>query len=209
MILYLVHGWGFDGSIWRELIRALPDFEVAVADLGYFGATPTPAPDRPFIAVTHSYGTMHVLAQDSPQCLGLVAINGFACFSQRGSFAGTSPRVLDRMLAQFRRDRRAVLAQFRERCGLSGAVPEFDAERLERDLIELRDGDYRQRLRQSGLPVRGIHGLADPILTNSCTTAYLGQSAHVSCIAEAGHMLPLSHPDACAAEVRALAGERV
>lgn len=38
--LLFVHGWAFDASVWTQLRAALADWPHAVADAGYFGATP-------------------------------------------------------------------------------------------------------------------------------------------------------------------------
>jgi pimeloyl-[acyl-carrier protein] methyl ester esterase len=38
--LLFVHGWAFDASVWTQLRAELADWPHAVADAGYFGATP-------------------------------------------------------------------------------------------------------------------------------------------------------------------------
>jgi pimeloyl-[acyl-carrier protein] methyl ester esterase len=91
--LLLIHGWGFDPSLWTPLRAALADWASDVVDLGYFGAPHSAVPPGAVVAVGHSLGAMLALGDPPPQCVGLVAINGFDRFTARGGGPGVGQPV--------------------------------------------------------------------------------------------------------------------
>ena len=109
MILWFIHGWGFDAGLWSALAGRLSEHPAVVADLGYFGAEAIDPPDGPFVAITHSFGAMHALRHAPPGCRGLVALNGFDSFVAGAGRAGVPPRLLDRMIARFADEPHGVL----------------------------------------------------------------------------------------------------
>ena len=40
----LVHGWGYDATLWHAVLPLLVGLDVEVADLGYFGRPARPGP---------------------------------------------------------------------------------------------------------------------------------------------------------------------
>ncbi len=205
MILYLVHGWGFDASLWSGLARLLPERRVAIADRGYFATPHAPVPEEPCIAVTHSFGTMLVLDNPPPMCRGLVAINGFDCFTAREGFPGVAPRVVERMLARLDADPAAVLADFRRRCGSDAPLAEPDARPLRQDLLALRDMDCRAEASRWKLPILSLQGASDPILPPAMRDAVFASAPQADRVTHpsAGHVLPASDAEFCARQIRA------
>lgn len=199
MKLLFAHGWGFDRHFWDPLVALLPDCECETDDRGYFGAPHVPAVDGPCLAVTHSFGTMRVLADPPPGLAGLVAINGFERFTALPGKPGVPVRIVDRMLRRFEADPRAVLAEFRKTCGAEEPFGEIDAEPLRADLLRLRDA----RPPLPRVPVVVLHGGHDPLLAADMrAAAFEGCEVHRLDLAAAGHLLPIENPTLCAQAVR-------
>lgn len=201
MKLLFAHGWGFDRHFWTPLAALLSEWPHLIDDRGYFGAPHEPVVDGPCIAVTHSFGTMRVLAAPPPGLTGIVAINGFERFTAVPGRAGVPVRVLDRMLRRFETEPRAVLADFRQTCG---AAPDFQyltPEPLAADLLRLRDAAPPL----PKVPVLAIHGGADPLLPAEMrAVTFAGADVHRIGHAAGGHLLPLEAPDLCAAAIRGM-----
>lgn len=206
MKLLFAHGWGFDRHFWDPLIALLPEWETVADDRGYFGAAFTPDVAGPCLAVTHSFGTMRVLADPPPGLAGLVAINGFERFTALPGKPGVAVRVVDRMLRRFEADPRAVLAEFRKTCGAGEPASGIDAdpeplhaEPLHADLLRLRDA----RPPLPRVPVVVLHGGRDPLLPAEMRAAtFAGCDVHRLDHETAGHLLPLENPQLCAQAVR-------
>src|SRR4051794_26815100 len=180
--LLLLHGWGFDATVWDPLALALPDFPIVRWDRGYFGEKADSPIEPPFAAVGHSLGAM-LLADLLPHDIPLVAINGFDRFSGDGAVA---PRVVERMRARFSKDPAAVLTEFRARCGAPPAPEEIDETRLARDLALLGS----RHIASSANRVLVLQGDGDPILPESLrATVFPG--AERATHADGGHLLPV------------------
>ncbi len=196
--LLLLHGWGFDASLWDALRAALPEFAAVTWDRGYFGAPVASPVDGPVLAVGHSLGAL-LLAQGSPAgTIGLVAINGFDRFTGEEA---VPPRVVERMRKRFAEAPAEVLADFRTRCGAEGAPDVFDPAPLAADLALLAEADARGALR---VPTLVLHGAADPILPSPMRASVFAPSIRET-FPQAGHLLPLTHPGWCADRIRAFA----
>jgi pimeloyl-[acyl-carrier protein] methyl ester esterase len=199
--ILFAHGWGFDRHFWDDLSPLLSDWEQVRDDRGYFGAPLAPAVAGPCIAVTHSFGTMRVLADPPPGLVGLVAINGFERFTALPGKPGVPTRVVDVMLRGFDRDPAAVLADFRQRIGCTRPFAAPDAVPLRADLLRLRDAHPPL----PGVPVLALHGARDPLLPEAMREASLA-GAQVTRLQQedAGHLLPVEMPDLCAKAVRGM-----
>jgi len=199
--LLFAHGWGFDRHFWAPLAALLGQWEHLIDDRGYFGAPSAAEVEGPCIAVTHSFGTMRVLAAPPPELAGIVAINGFERFTALAGRPGIPLRVLDRMLRRFEIDPRGVLAEFLRTCGSEAAFEGIDAAPLHADLLRLRDAAPPL----PRVPVLSLQGGADPLLPPEMRTAVFA-GATVSRIDHAGggHLLPLEAPALCAAAVRGM-----
>lgn len=204
--LLLVHGWGFDATVWDALAAALPEAECHRVDLGYFGAPcpPPPTREKPVIVVGHSLGVLWLLHTRPCPWAGLVAINGFPRFTEAPDYAPAVPgRVLERMIARFPKAPAAVLAEFRRRCGADAPPPAgLDAARLLDGLVALRDGDARAALAGPRLV---LSGRDDPILPPGMAGHAFGTGpAAIHHEHPTGdHLLPLTEPAWCAAHLRA------
>lgn len=216
--LLFVHGWAFDASVWTPLRAELADWPHAVADAGYFGATPAvidpvtgPITDPaiapitgPVIAIGHSLGVMRLLQSLPSNCVGVVSINGFPRFSAAPDFeAGVPRRMLDRMMKRLSTDPAAVVQDFRERCAEASALGEPRLEPLARDLELLRDDDQRDALAALPVPLLILAGEDDPIVPAAMTQAAfggrVGDERHD--LEHGGHLLPVSDAPWCARHI--------
>ncbi|MCX7863855.1 MAG: alpha/beta hydrolase [Novosphingobium sp.] len=197
MKLLFVHGWGFDSSIWEKLACTFPDH--ACWERGYFGASSEPVIAEPFLAVTHSFGTMRLLLSANRFCRGIVAINGFDRFSEAEGFPGVPLRVIDRMIRRFRIQPAAVLVAFRASCGAQTSFGQPDRERLEADLLTLREGDCRRQAALSGVPILSLQGGRDAILPAAMRQAVFAGAGNCErlTLEAAGHLLPLEDAGSC------------
>ncbi|MDR7101722.1 alpha/beta fold hydrolase [Croceicoccus sp. BE223] len=208
--LLFLHGWGFDFTVWRDVAARLDGYPMAFAERGYFGAVGDAMPEGPVLAVAHSFGTMRLLADVPARCIGLVAVNGFDRFAAAPETPGVPVRVIERMQARLAEDAARTLADFRARCGTEEPAGGIVGEALERDLRALRHDDLRAEAGRLAAPVLSLQGALDPVLPPAMRDVVLAEAARIErrTIADGGHLLPLTHPDACADAVRAMA-ERV
>lgn len=198
-VLLLVHGWGFDASFW-DLLRARFDADETIAwDLGFFGPPAQPAlpPERPVVAVGHSFGLLWLLHHRPVAWRALVSINGFACFARRETFPeGVAPRPLHRMIARLEQAPAQVVAEFVERCG--GTAPSSarpDPARLAEGLEALAQWDERP-----ASVAAALCGAADVLLTPEMSRAsFAPDRLHWRA---GGHLLPREDPDWCAQHLR-------
>lgn len=199
MKLLFTHGWGFDRRFWEPLAALLRDWPHAIDDRGYFGAPREMRIEGPCMAVTHSFGSMRVLADPPPGLVGLVAINGFERFTALPGKPGVALRVVDRMLRRFGEDPRGVLAEFRRACGCHEPFDQIDVAPLHADLLRLRDA---QPLLPS-VPVVTLNSGQDPILPVEMRAAtFAGCAVRRMEVEAGGHLLPLHDPRLCAQVVR-------
>lgn len=203
MKLLFIHGWGFDSSLWDGLAAHFAD--CTFWERGYFGKPAGPSPDGPFLAVTHSFGTMRLLGDPPPGCRGIIAINGFDRFTSAEGFPGLASRIVERMIARLRSAPREVLAEFRQRCGSDAPFGAIDEALLLTDLIALRDGDYREAAARCGLPILSLQGASDPILPAAMRAAVFASSARCERLLHpnGGHLLPLDEAGYCAQAISA------
>jgi pimeloyl-[acyl-carrier protein] methyl ester esterase len=205
--LLFLHGWGFAPAFWDRLRAALPDFRSEAVDLGYFDTPSDPELDGPVIAVGHSTGALLALREPRPECMGLVAINGFDHFVSLDGAPGVAPRLIDRMIARLPKEPATTVADFRRRCGDDAPFPQPDVERLAEHLVLLRNADERAASARWTLPLLHLSGAQDPILPAGLrANAFSGGARRTAAEhPEGGHLLPASHPDWCAAQIRAWA----
>ena len=193
--LLLLHGWGFDASLWDALRAELPEFAAATRDRGYFGAPAQPVVEGPVLAVGHSLGALLLAQEALANAIGLVAINGFDRFTGDGA---APPRVLERMRKRFAEAPAEVLDDFRARCGAGAAPAGIDPAPLAADLAVLAEADARKVRRP---PTLVLHGAADPILPPPMRATVFAPSIRAT-FPEAGHLLPLTHAEWCADRIR-------
>lgn len=202
--LLLMHGWGLDGAIWRNLAVRLSDCDIAIDDRGYFGAPVAPVIDAPCVVLAHSFGAMRALMAPPPAMRGLIAINGFDRFTSRDHQPGVARRLIDRMIDRFGSSPKAVLTEFRQRCGWRDPAPHCDADLLLRDLQSLRDDDASGISAALCVPVLSLQGAHDAILPEPLRATVFSTATDVTRLthAEAGHLLPMERPQWCASAIR-------
>lgn len=204
--IVLVHGWGYDAGIW-DAVRARLSAEAATIDFGYFGTPVTVAPaptfTEPVIAVGHSLGVLWWLSQSDIRWRKLLAINGFPRFTETTDYApAVAPRVLTRMRQQFERNPAAVLADFHTRCGGHAPAGTPHIERLAAGLDALSSWDGRATLAARRADIVALAGTQDPIVPAAMSAMAFGT---VESIDAPGHLLPITHPELCAAWIERLA----
>jgi pimeloyl-[acyl-carrier protein] methyl ester esterase len=202
--LLFCHGWGLDASAWDLLAAQLPEYEQARDDAGYFGSPAAPLPAAPYLAITHSLGTMRLLAAPPPGLAGLVAIGGFDRFTAATDFPGVPRRVVDRMVSAFAQVPETVLSDFHARLGGTVPVGTLDTARLQDGLLTLRDGDMRDAASALGVPILSLQGEADPLLTLGLRETVFAAAPGVMRRTHplAGHLLPMQDPAWCAQAIR-------
>jgi len=196
MRLLFLHGWGLDASLWDGVRAALPDHETVAMDRGYFGPPMNDRPPGPFVAVGHSLGAM--LLAGTSGLAGLIAVNGFDRFT--GGDA-VPPRVVERMRTRFAEAPAEVLGDFRARIGAGEAPDHIEPDILAADL-DLLAAPHPQPCERRDVLV--LHGGADPLLPASMREAVFAGAPRET-LAEAGHLLPLTHPSWVAERIRAFA----
>ncbi|GBQ91819.1 hypothetical protein AA13595_3190 [Gluconacetobacter johannae DSM 13595] len=204
-----VHGWGFAPGFWTPIRSALGRTDGIDLDFGFFGPERMAArPARPFVAVGHSLGALWLLRHPPEGCVGMVLINGFARFSAAADFpAGVPPRVVGRMIQGLEQNPDDVVLTFRRRAGIAADLPgPAQAGRLAAGLAMLRDEDARPALDEAAIgatlpPMAVLAGLDDPIVTANMTRTCFSTAVPIEWVADGGHLLPLTHPDICAAAI--------
>jgi pimeloyl-[acyl-carrier protein] methyl ester esterase len=192
--LLFLHGWGFDAGLWDALAGELSAYRIVRWDRGYFGEKAEAEVEPPFAAIGHSLGAM-MLANFLPHDVPLVAINGFDHFVGDDAVA---PRVLERMRSRFAEDPAEVLRDFRQRCGAPSPPEEMDEARLGADLALLGS----RRVASAPLSTLSLQGGRDPILPESLRERVF-PGAERATHAQAGHLLPITHPAWCAERIEA------
>ncbi|CAA7625364.1 Predicted hydrolase or acyltransferase [Candidatus Terasakiella magnetica] len=204
--LLLVHGWGFNGGFWSDLLDHLPDFPAEVVDLGFYGAPIIPTVKRPLV-IAHSMGLAWALANIPRPWAGVLAVNAFPRFTRAPHFVeGVPPRLVERMLARFAEEPAEVTAEFLRRCGIETPPPAaaLNPERLGEALAWLGKCDERTALKMLNCPVQAIAATKDTIVPEAMSRAAFAGLDLV--LAEGGgHLLPLTHPDWLAAQIRQFA----
>lgn len=202
----LVHGWGWDASVWRGVLPLLAGADVEVCDLGYFGRAALPAPcAAPRVAVGHSFGALWWLAQANVPWTRLVAINAFPRFTAAPDFPqGVAPRVLERMRKRFALAPAEVLAEFHAAGGAPGPGLPDDTAALAAGLALLAEADGRGALTRHRDNVVALAARRDAIVPAPLSEAAFGTlpAGRLRWIEDGSHLLPLTHPRECAALIR-------
>ncbi len=105
--LVLVHGWGFDASLWDGFKEAWPDCPMVTIDLGFRGVPnfEPSLPEGPLIGVGHSLGFLWLLKTKPFAWQKLVAINSFSRFAATDDFpVGIPEHVLSLMIENIQKE---------------------------------------------------------------------------------------------------------
>ncbi|MGE5547925.1 MAG: alpha/beta fold hydrolase [Solirubrobacterales bacterium] len=203
--LLFVHGWGFTGGVWTAVANRLPEFRREFVDLGFRGHDLRPTPDSP-IVVGHSMGFAWALANIARPWAGAVAVNAFPRFTRCPDFvSGVAPRLVERMVSRFADAPAAVAAEFLSRCGVEDPEAEgLKPEPMGAALSWLASCDERAALAALDCPLVALAGTRDPIVPEPMSRE--GFAAHPLVLADGGgHLLPLTHPEWVAQQIRLFA----
>jgi len=204
MHLVFVHGWGFNGRLWADMTRCLPQARISLVDLGFVSGGPeasrtwpgeTDAQDT--IAIGHSLGVLWLLKEGRGCFKGLVSVQGFDRYCPHVPQARVA--ALKRGLA---RDAGATLRAFWRSCG----APDFaetdglNVARLDEGLDWLMHWDAEDAKKSLRCPILTLGSKDDVIVPPAMSEAVWGAKT-IQWSPDGGHVLPLRHPDWCARHV--------
>lgn len=203
MHFIFVHGWGMDKTVWDALLPHLPDINATLIDLGFIGydINTDLSQNKPRIFITHSLGTAWTLKRHYGSIDALISINGFANFKNY-----SDERTLNTMQKRLKRSPSAQMKSFWNACDLpqnmqNALDPHLNIDRLHTGLDWLLQWDESTRLKDISAPILSLAGQNDrvaPLLQ----AKQEWQSHTLKIHEEAGHTLPLSHPEWCAHHIK-------
>ncbi|MFP4098263.1 MAG: alpha/beta fold hydrolase [Alphaproteobacteria bacterium] len=213
--IIFVHGWGEDPRIWDDIAANLPETKHHFVNLGFINNDQEATTNtivlriKSAIFVTHSLGTIWTLRHIPPKKIdALLAINGFGCFSD---FA--SNKTLKVMAKTLQRNTFFQMEMFWKNCNLPESMrtiykPVLDRRVLLQGLTWLGSWDERkhlQAMKARGMQVLPLGGEDDLILPLDKMKAHWDNLGCSILLKEnAGHALPLSHPQWCAGHIKAM-----
>lgn len=214
----LQHGWGFDGSAWREWIARLAQdtsrsHSVQVAERGYFGDAeikPSFSQEKTFkVVVAHSLG-LHLLSEKVLEEADLIVlISSFVAFhSDTPEESRRSRKLVSRMLQKLTTAPQAVLADFYKNCYspfsdhtsvLPGDGSQLNEALLLADLKLLDEHAFEVSAMPSAATLLVLHGDKDEIVDIEAIDEIRTVRSINRCItiSGAGHALPFTHAEAC------------
>lgn len=204
--LVFVHGWGFDAQFWAPVAEQLPEFARVFVDFGFHAAQPHHPKVPGAIVVGHSMGFAWALANMPRPWTGAVAINAFTRFTRSTDFvAGVAPRMVERMISKFADEPVAVTREFLVRAGVAEPmVDDLRTAPLGEALSWLAVCDERQAMADLDCPLLALAGTRDAIVPEAMSRQTFPAESLV--LAQgADHLLPRSHPDWVATQIRMFA----
>jgi len=200
--LIFVHGWGLDAGFWNPLIAHFPERETHALNLGFRGCAETDVPPGKAVYVTHSYGTLWSLRHHWQDMAALIAINGFTDFG-----ALTDARILKAMRLRLFQDPFSQMRDFFALAGYEAPTSGCDPQALLEGLKNLGNLHCAQELEKLDAPVLALLGAEDAIVpAQAAQQQFLGKSVKIC--ENGGHMLPRTHTDWCAAQMKEFLQER-
>lgn len=211
----LMHGWGFDASVWTEWSRRLPDTQnTYIPDRGYFHASSEFKPGLKnfgrHVAVTHSMG-LHLIPDGWwNRITHLVIIGGFLSFHpSEKNRKRRSQKILANMLHKVESDPETVLDEFYINCFKPDRVPysrpgPVFGSRLLEDLELLNTHKmatrYLKRLHKILILHGANDGIVDPGKAEELHELLPGSRLYIH--DTQGHGLPFLQPGWCLQHVR-------
>jgi pimeloyl-[acyl-carrier protein] methyl ester esterase len=203
MHFVLVHGWGFNPAIWRDVTGYMRNSEISYVDLGFIAGGPKAAAQWPSdaIAVGHSLGVLWLLHRARQEghapFRALVSIEGFDRFCPH-----IPPSRVAGMRRGLRRDAYQTVEAFWRGCGTELFAPAdaLNVERLDEGLSRLMDWDESKAKAELACPILALAARDDAIVPQAMTEA-IWRSDTIRWSDTGGHVLPLKHPEWCASHV--------
>jgi pimeloyl-[acyl-carrier protein] methyl ester esterase len=200
MHFVLVHGWGFNASIWEPFTARLGENEVTLLDLGFVDGDQNPGPQGwpdEAIAIGHSLGVLWLLKHGGGRFRGLVSIQGF------DRYCPHAPK--SRVVALKRgieRDPAETMKAFWQSCGVPSFAPAsaINVERLREGLDWLIQWNAEDAKKSLGCPLLSLATRDDVIVPPAMTETIWGKE-NVVWLPEGGHALPCKFPKWCATHV--------
>jgi len=216
-VLYFIHGWGCDGSIWHTWLPAInKSVPYQIFDRGYFGAEKNNISIKNTaamnIVIAHSLG-LHLLPPESFQRTDLlVLVSSFRYFHEQslnGKLSEKSIRLMKQRLVQ---DPLALLKDFYLKCGLGSlkssnlsytgnplSISSIDHQLLIDDLSMLDKHQIDHAQLQHIPQVILLHGLRDQIVNpeHSQLMHQLLPNSRLFINDQAEHALPITDAQWC------------
>jgi len=197
--LVLVHGWGFNNAMWRDVAERLPAYECHIIELGFLLRGPQGASSMPreAVCIGHSFGLMWLLKHGPRPMRGLMSIAGFDCFH-----AHVERARIEAMKRGLDRDPVAQMERFWRSCGTEPFTERrnFDISALKGGLDWLANWDEREAHNDLTCPLVALAAEDDEVVPNEMTQAIWGD-ADLRLRPDGGHALPLTRPQWCADEI--------
>jgi pimeloyl-[acyl-carrier protein] methyl ester esterase len=207
MQIVLVHGWGFNAGLWRDVAPRLAPHEALVIDLGFIRGGPKGWGELPqdALCVGHSFGLLWLLKHGPRPMRGLVSVGGFDCFSAHVPLDAVSAmkQGLDRNPA-------AQMRGFWRACGLEEVFAPaqcLEVSTLKAGLDWLVAWDERSRRQALDVPLMALAARDDVIVPPRATEAIWAGAGELRWRATGGHALPLTAPDWIAHQIAGLADD--
>ncbi len=187
-----------DSGIWDDISKYLPKNQTYLIDLGFINSDNVAnLPNGKHIFITHSLGTLWALKHHSQNMAGLVAINGFANFT---NFA--PERTLRAMQTQLQRNPQKQMQDFWEMINLKNDLdPRLNIDKLHEGLEWLINWDASAELNALNAPIMSLMGDKDQLLPLPKMEKEW-RKADIKINKDGGHILPLSHPKWCVERIR-------
>ncbi|OGV48215.1 MAG: hypothetical protein A2X49_05135 [Lentisphaerae bacterium GWF2_52_8] len=225
-------GWGIPPEAYNALwSRVCGQEEPHILDYGFFqpasqfsfsdtGSFLSGFSGEKVLLGGHSMGAMFSLkiaAQFPERIAALVLFAPFARFSSAAGYPGRDVFGIEAMRRQLASAPSAVLKSFYRAMFLpaksSLSVPaRINAPFLESGLAFLADCDVREELGKIVAPTLLLHGAHDaisPAPMSDFVALPLGPLAEKICLEDAGHALPFTHQEACAAFAASFLAKRM
>lgn len=213
--IFLFHGWALSPMSWNKFIikykESLPESVNAntsfhLYDRGYFSEKEFnihSSRSGTTVIVTHSLGLHFVPLSLLHKADYIFVISGFMNFHK---FGGThSKRIVNKMIEKLQREPFEVLKEFYKNMYFPDIIPsdfmenelvQIRVQRLQSDLNYLNDHIITQRIFSETSKIFLLHGDKDLISSSRHTLNWMIKMNNVSgrVILNAGHFLPMTHP---------------
>jgi len=188
-------GWSFGTDFFKPLAKALSGYRCVYLE------------DKPdlssgtWIGIGHSLGFSRLL---SLPLQGFISLSGFVRFCAHSpSQAGTAIRVMDRMIAKFEIDPKAVLETFYKQAALEKPLTDpfirFNKGQLLGDLEFMKKMDFTSELRALNAPVLSLAAKDDLIVPFALSQENFESSIVLE---KGGHGMGYTHADWCANKIK-------
>jgi len=187
--IVFIHGWGLDSQAWE----GLESEKGTVLDMGFTGRAEATSTDECDILITHSLGTLWAAHHQIKPKRSWIAINSFTNFMDF-----TDQKTLDTMKNGIDKNAAAQMKLFYRQAGF--VIPK-DAAWNKEKLKEGLDWLATWKLGEEK-PDLVLSGAKDRIAPIDAITEQWQDVKHVI-HPEAGHALPVSHPEWCIDQIKA------